>query len=249
MIELLVSRYGIRDLFIHDDNFIVLKKRLAEICQTIIDRNIDITWSCLGRVNHVEPELLPLMRRAGCWQINLGIESGSQRILDLIGKRTRLDQIEKVIGTIRDSGIRVKGLFMIANFGETEETIQETLDFIKRVPMDDFHMTCFTPFPGSESYTLASQYGQFDPSWESISMFTAENFIPSGLTRELIEYYYRKAYRTFYLRPSTILYYLKKFKDPKLAVKIMRAAFAFLKFTSKKPKPLIFPRTWEHHSE
>lgn len=234
MIKTLREDFGIRDLFIHDDNFLVLYKRTRELCERLTAEKVDITWSCLGRTDMVDWSVLPLMKKAGCWQINYGIESGSQEILDRIAKGTRLEAAEEAIRKTKEAGIRVKGLFMIGCFGETHQTIEETLRFIRKLDLDDFHMTCFTPLPGSEAYTLASQYGQFDPSWEKMNMFNAENFVPHGLTRKELEKAYRRAYRVFYMRPRILLYYCSKLRSPAMIRKIFKSGMTFLRFTLER---------------
>lgn len=238
MIKHLIDNYGIKDLFIEDDNFLVFRNRLKEICRIIVDDKIDITWSCMGRVDMVDEEVLKLAKAAGCWQVNYGCESGSQKILDILNKKVTVSQIEKAIRMTRDAGINVKGLFMLGNFGETEETIRETLDFIRRVPLTDFHMTYFTPLPGTNAWKLAPSYGTFDPDWKRINMFNADNFIPSGLTRKQLDAYYKKIWRSFYLRPRIMFYYARKMRDPLVRKKIVKAGLAFTKFMFKNDRKL-----------
>lgn len=250
MIRYLQENYGIRELFIEDDNFILFKTRLKQICERIINEKIDITWSCLGRVDTIDPELLKLMKKAGCWQINFGCESGSQKILDTLKKGVKVEQIEKAVMMARKAGIDVKGLFMLGNFGETEETVKETLKFIKKIPLTDFHITCFTPLPGAEAYDTANKYGTFDKDWKKTNMFNAENFTPFGLTKEQLEKYYKKAWRTFYFQPRIIARYTLKLKNRHVRKKIITAGLAFLKFLSapKKIRAKQWKETqWEKH--
>jgi radical SAM superfamily enzyme YgiQ (UPF0313 family) len=236
MIRYLIDNYGIKDLFIEDDNFLVFKNRMKEISKTIIDEKIDITWSCMGRVDMIDEETLKLAKRAGCWQVNYGLESGSQKILDILNKRTTVAQNERAVRMTNDVGINVKGLFMLGNFGETKETIAETLDFVKRVPLTDFHMTYFTPLPGTSAWELAPKYGSFDPDWRKVNMFNTENFLPNGFTKEELERHYKKIWRSFYFRPRIVWNYTKKMKDPVLRRKIVKSGFAFTKFLLKNDK-------------
>jgi radical SAM superfamily enzyme YgiQ (UPF0313 family) len=118
MVEL-HRRYGIREFSFEDDTFVTFKVRLKEICERLIDLQLDISWSCLGRVNHVTPENLRLMRQAGCWQISFGIESGSAEVLALINKRVTLDQVHQAVRMSREAGIRPKGFFILGHPGET----------------------------------------------------------------------------------------------------------------------------------
>lgn len=231
MIEILRNQYGIRDLFIEDDNFLVFKKRTREICEYINKSQVDMTWSCLGRVDVVTPEYLKMLKMGGCWQVNYGCESGAQEILDNIGKGTRVEQIEQAVRWTREAGLSVKGLFMAGNFGETPETIEKTIAFIRRLPLTDFHMTSFTPLPGTEAYATAHKWGEFDPSWEKMSLFSGEVFVPAGLSREDVRNFMVRGYKTFYLRPDVLLSYAKKLLRPSLYPKLFKGLTGFLKFT------------------
>lgn len=233
MIKKLQQDYGIKELFIEDDNFLLFKKRLKEICERIISEKIDITWSCMGRVDTIDSELLKLMKKAGCWQINFGCESGSQKILDILNKGVKKEQIEEAIKMARKAGMDVKGLFMLGNFGETRETIEETLRFIRKIPLTDFHITCFTPLPGAAAYNLADKYGTFDKDWKKTNMFNADNFVPHGLTKEELEKYYKRAWMAFYIRPRIIVKYLGKLKHPKIRKKVLKGGMGFVKFILK----------------
>lgn len=234
MIKHLIKNYGIKDLFIEDDNFLVFRNRLKEICKTIEEEKIDITWSCLGRADMIDEETLQIAKKGGCWQINYGCESGSQKILDILNKGIKVEKIEQAIKMTNKSGIKVKGLFMLGNFGETEETMKETINFIRKTHLTDFHMTYFTPLPGTKAWELAPEYGTFDPDWKKTNMFHADNFIPRGITKKQLEEYYKKAWRTFYIRPRIMWYYTKKLKDPALRKKIIKSGIAFTKFAFKK---------------
>ncbi|MBI5765890.1 radical SAM protein [Candidatus Falkowbacteria bacterium] len=231
MIEYLQKNYGIRDIFFEDDNFLVFKERTREFCRLLKEKKIDITFSVMGRVDIVDPDTLKLLKEVGCWQINYGCESGSQKILDNINKGIKVEQTEQALKMTREAGLKIKGLFMIGSFGETKETIEETMRFIKRVPMDDFHITCFTPLPGTIAAKIANQYGKFNPCWKVANMLTPDNFVPNGLTHEELSSQHKRAYRVFYLRPRIIFYYLTKMlKSKKLFLKVVRGGLSFLRF-------------------
>jgi radical SAM superfamily enzyme YgiQ (UPF0313 family) len=207
MMECLIRHYGIRDISIYDDNFIFHRERVKKICNTIMDKKLNISWSCYSRVDQGNTELFRLMKRAGCWQISYGIESGSQRILDAMKKNVTLAQIEKTLKSTKSAGLRTRGFFMIGNIGEDESSILETLAFMKKIPLDDFHFTYFTPLPGTVAYDTAQAYGTFDKTWSKMNL-QYPVFIPTGLTASKMEYYSRVAYRTFYFRPRILASYL-----------------------------------------
>lgn len=204
MIKYLISKYGIRDFLIYDDNFVALRKRAIEICQMIKDENLEISWSCCARVNLVNAELLKMMKEAGCWQIEYGIESGSQRLLDFMKKGITLSQVKDALRLTKQAGISTRGNFIFGNILETEETLQETIDFILNLELDYFQQTFLTPYPGSQAYAIAREYGTFDPDWKKMNNLYI-NFVPTGLTSSDLIKYSKLAFRKFYLRPKIIM--------------------------------------------
>lgn len=233
MIKHLYHKYGIREIQIYEDNFVAYRERLIKLCNLLIKEKLDLNWWCMASVNLVNPEILRLMKKAGCWQIAYGCESGSQEILDLYKKNVTIERIEKALKCTKEAGISTKGFFMLGGPGETKETMQRTIDFIRRLPLDEFHITYFTPLPGSEIYRNVKKYGTFDEDWGKLSMFHP-TFIPYGLTKKDLVYYYKKAYRQFLFRPGTIWYFAKKLRRPELRKKIIKSAFIFIKFLFKR---------------
>jgi len=209
MIRYLADAFGVREFSFEDDTFITFKKRLHAICGEIIRLDLDISWTCLGRVNSIDAETLALMKRAGCWQISFGIESGSQEILTTIHKNVTLEQIQRAITPCRASGIPSTGFFIVGHPGETEETLKQTFDFSQKLPLDDISVTMLTPFPGTEIYDRAAEFGQFDCDWSRMNLLNTV-FIPHGLTHEVLEQNQRDILRRFYLRPRIVLGYLRR---------------------------------------
>ncbi|MCX6707673.1 MAG: radical SAM protein [Candidatus Woesearchaeota archaeon] len=235
-IRYLYDNYGIREIQIYEDNFAAYRERLIKLCKMLIKEKLDLSFWCMASVNMVNPEVLKLMKQAGFWQIAYGCESGSQMMLDKYKKNVKLERIDQALKWTKEAGISTKGFFMIGGPNETNETMKQTVDFIKRLPLDDFHVTFFAPLPGSEIYANVKKYGTFDEDWEKMNMFDKPSFIPHGLKEEDMVYYYKKAYRQFYLRPRTIWYFIKKLRNPTVAKKIIISGFAFLKFLFKKER-------------
>jgi radical SAM superfamily enzyme YgiQ (UPF0313 family) len=207
MVKELYYNYGIRDILIDDDSFIVLRERLIRICKMLIDEGLDISWSCNARVDHVNLEILDLMRDAGCWQIAYGIESGSQKILNALSKNIELNQVRRALKWTNEAGIRTKGFFMIGNIGESKDTIKETINFARDTDLDDFQISIFTPFPGSEVYKNIKSYGDFEDDWKKMTGWYPV-FVPKGLTSDELLKCQKKAFIAFYLRPKIIFSYL-----------------------------------------
>lgn len=205
MLEL-YQRYGVRHICFEDDTFVTFKSRLVEICNRLIELKLDLTWSCLGRVNHVTAENLSLMKRAGCWQISFGIESGSDAILAAIRKNTTVDKIRQAVAMTHQAGIMSKGFFIVGHPGETRETLQMTEAFALELPLDDISVTMLTPFPGTEIYDRAEEFGSFDRDWQTLNLLNAV-FVPHGLTRGELEAAQQRILKRFYYRPRIIANY------------------------------------------
>lgn len=226
--------YGIRHICFEDDTFVTFKHRLTEICERLIELKLDLSWSCLGRVNHVNVESLALMKRAGCWQISFGIESGSQDILNAIHKNVTLEQIRNAVTMCSDAGILSKGFFIVGHPCETKESLLKTLDFALQLPLDDISVTMLTPFPGTEIYERAAEFGTFDGDWSKMNLLNAV-FIPHGLIREDLEHYQREILRRFYLRPRIVAGYLRRLAASPAIIKGLAAGFrAFFRSVWKR---------------
>jgi radical SAM superfamily enzyme YgiQ (UPF0313 family) len=192
-------------------------------------KGLDFTWSSFANVKSISPALLAAARRAGCWQIGYGIESGNQEILDRICKGTTLDEIRQALRHTREAGIRSKGFFMIGNPGETLDTIRETMRFALELPLDDFQITNFTPFPGSRDFATAGRFGWLVRDWEKMNMLKI-SFIPRGLTADQILRHQKTAYFRFYLRPRIVLSYLAMaFSSPANFLKMCRGGIALMR--------------------
>lgn len=212
VVEYLTGTFGIRDLRIPDDTFVISKKHVLAFCDELLARGLDVSWSCQARVNLVDPELLRAMRRAGCWQIDYGIESGSQKIMDTLRKGITREQALRALRWTRDAGIQTKGYFMLGSPGETPETIRETIAFAREAALDSFQVSFFTPFPGSPVYDEIARHGVLEEQWGSMSIWNPV-FVPRGMTKAELVDASRRALRSFYLRPRTILRYLTRIRS------------------------------------
>jgi radical SAM superfamily enzyme YgiQ (UPF0313 family) len=184
MLDRIKKDHGIDDFLFYDDLFVGNRRRLIEFCEAIIGRRF--TWSCCSRVDVLDLPTLNLMKRAGCWMIEYGIESGSQRILDSMKKGITLDTIRSTISLTRKSGIMSKGNFILGNLYETKKSLEETINFASSLPLDMMQHTFLAPLPGTECYEKAKNEGEFNSSWEATNTF-AINFIPKELTNKYLK--------------------------------------------------------------
>jgi anaerobic magnesium-protoporphyrin IX monomethyl ester cyclase len=198
-----LASMGVRHVLFYDDLFTVNRPRVIELCERFLAEGFRFTWSCNSHPNLLDPPTLALMRRAGCWQIAYGIESGSQRVLDVVKHEVRIPRMIETLRQTRAAGIRVKGLLMMAHPTETEESLRETIAFLRTAPLDLAQITKFTPYPGTPSYATVRERGTFTEDWEAMNAMNWV-FVPHGLTRETLERHFRLAYRAFYSRPDVL---------------------------------------------
>lgn len=229
LIEYLYKNFGIREILIEDDTFVTFKPRLIEICEGLMSRNIRISWSCLARADAVTPEILGLMKKAGCWSISYGIETGDPKVMKFIGKNITLNKIEEAVRWTKEAGILSKGFFIIGHPIDTHNTIKKTIGFALRMPLDDISVSMMTPFPGSKLYEIASQYGYFEDNWKRMNELNVV-FVPKGLTENDMHRYSKEVFRRFYLRPRIVLNYIKRItENPRSLPFYLRGVTAFLK--------------------
>jgi radical SAM superfamily enzyme YgiQ (UPF0313 family) len=223
--------YGVKEILIEDDTFIVSSQRVQELCERIISEKMDITWSCLGRADRVSPELLSLMKSAGCWHISYGIESGDPNILKGMKKNLNIEQIKKAVRWSKEAGVYTKGFFMVGFPEESEASLSATLSLAKSLHLDDISVMQLTPFPGSQLYETAEQHGEFERDWRKMNTLDTV-FIPHGFSRRDLEAARAEILRKFYLRPGIIFRQIRRVAlNPRVALSLLKGFFSFLRAT------------------
>jgi radical SAM superfamily enzyme YgiQ (UPF0313 family) len=152
MIQYLHDRWGVRHIMFVDDLFLASRLRVTEFCERLLASGLRVSWTCTARVDTVKPGILALMKRAGCWEISFGLETGSNELLVAMDKAARVERSEEAVRWTHQAGLRTKGLFMLGYPGETSDTIRATREFVRRIPMDIMNLSKFTPYPGSPIY-------------------------------------------------------------------------------------------------
>ena len=198
----LVER-GVRHVLFVDDLFTVRKQRVVDLCHAFLDAGFRFSWSCNSHPNLLDFDTMRLMQRAGCWQIAYGIESGSQRILDVVKHEVRIPKMRETLRMTRAAGIRAKGYVMIGHPTEGLDSLAETAAFLKAVELDLCQITKFTPYPGTPAYPTIREHGVFEEDWERMNAMNFM-FMPTGLTEDVLETYFDHFYRVFYSRPDVL---------------------------------------------
>lgn len=151
-IEHLIDNYGVREIQFEDDNLTMHKPRMTEICQTIIDRRLDLTWTTPNGVAiwALNEHLIELMRRAGCYHITIAVESGSQEVLKkIINKPLDLQRVPPIVNACRKLGMGVSAFFVVGFPGETKADIEKTFEFAMNMGVDQACFFTATPYPGT----------------------------------------------------------------------------------------------------
>ena len=212
-IKLLQEKYGIKEICFYDDNFTTFKKNIRELCSIFLAENINITWICFARVDWIDIELLLLMKKAGCHQILFGAESGSQMILDNIRKHITPEKVRKAVEAAKEAGIDCRVTFLFGNPGETEETMQQTIDFALELDPEIALFNIVSPNPGTQMYDWAVENNLLsEKQWDEYDWGEVILKLPT-VSPEKVKEYYKKAYRKFYMRPRYIFRTLLKIRS------------------------------------
>lgn len=233
-LEELERDYGAAYVFLQDPLFAGQRRRVEEIAAGIRRRGLTVRWGCTTHVNTVRPELVRLLDGANCHEISLGFETGVQRHLDAIGKRTTLARARAAAEAIRrHSGIRLEGLFMLGLPDETRAEALQTILFALRLPLHMAQFSLFTPYPGSAVFDELAARGELDTGrrgedgldpevWLRYSAYACFGtvkpiWVTPAFTPEALLRTQRFAHRAFYLRPRPLLDQLLRLRPSNLA--------------------------------
>ncbi|MCX5778289.1 MAG: radical SAM protein [Elusimicrobia bacterium] len=239
MIKVMHDQYSIREILFEDDNFLVNKSRVRKLIDLIQKGKLDLRWSCLTTISPLDPDLLKEMKNAGCWQILLGIESGSQCILDILEKQVAVDQIRSTIESVHAQGIKTKGFVIAGSPGETRQTLAQTRSLILSAPLDDVSITFFVPYTGTALYPQIASHGAFDDDWIKSNQFQIV-FLPKGITSDELADFVKGTYRMFYFRLRIIFSYVQRCTNISIFGKYIAAGFAFIKYSIRTKNKTYF---------
>jgi len=208
-----VEKYNITNFVFWSDIFNIDREWTIELCNKIIESGLKITWSANTRADTADFEMAEIMYKSGCRLVSIGVESGSQYMLDKIGKKISLSDIRKTVALFKKAKIRIYNYFVIGLPWETEETAEETIKFAIELDSDFISFYTATPLPGSRFFEYAKDNKLFDgdTSFEKAYYFPAVN--SHTLNRQRIFELHKSAIKRFYLRPLYILKMLFKIRS------------------------------------
>lgn len=231
-----LARLGFREAILVDDIFTSDVEWAAAVCEEIIRRDPGVSWSCTNgiRVDSATPELFELLRRAGCYRLYFGLESGSDEVLQAFGKggRATLECAVDATRMARKAGLEPNGYFMVGLTGDTEVTMQDTIDFARRVELDMMKCGICVPFPGTPMFSQLCAEGRMKTfDWDQYTVYNdAESlFDHPNLEWGVIRRYFKRFYAQAYFRNPRYLW--RRLRYALRTGELLWTAFYTIKFT------------------
>lgn len=232
-LKMLHYQFGVREFQIEDDNFTLNNKFVERFCETLLSLDLKMTWSFPNgiRLDTIDRLLLKLMRKAGCYTLNFGIESGSPRILEMIKKMLTVEQIREQITLAHEEGFDIGGFFIIGFPTETKEEIEQTIKFACSLPLDRIGASYFQPFPGSPLFYDLIKNKEITEDWADHHHTSLHNltYVTSTLTEGELQHYRRRLLRSFYFRPKIFINMLRQVNSPSHLFYMAKRSMRWLK--------------------
>jgi radical SAM superfamily enzyme YgiQ (UPF0313 family) len=235
-VEEIINKYGIKDITMWSDTFTVDRDFVVGVCNEIKRRELEFNWMTNSRVDKVDLDLLKLMKSVGCSMVSYGAESAVPEILKNCRKGTTPEQIKNALKWSREAGLETICHIIFGLPGETKETINQTIKFVKKLNPDYVQFYGAIPFPGTEFYEMAvANDWLITKDWSKFEINQAIISTPL-LSAEELDKARRQAFRTFYFRPGYVLKRLSKLRTWREWANLPGQAWRFLKeWVWKKP--------------
>jgi anaerobic magnesium-protoporphyrin IX monomethyl ester cyclase len=214
----LIEKQGYREVWIRDETFTFFRERNERVCKTIIDEKMDLTWICNARVGTVDNEIMELMKKAGCHMIKFGVESGVQEVLNNVKKGVKVEMTRKNFKEAHEVGMDTHAHIMLGMPGDTRETVEKTIRFVREIDPTTATFGICTPYAGTELFqSVIEKHPEIlDGSSQDLEKVHETAFFNqyfTDLKPEELEGYVKKAYRNFYFKPGYVLKWLRKIRS------------------------------------
>lgn len=213
------EQFGADGFILFDANFPLNRESAIALCNEMIKANLPskIRWTTETRPDLIDEELVDLMKRAGCTKIQIGFESGSNRILSVLKKGFTIEDSIRAVRTIKKAGVNLYGLFMLGNPTETADEIKQTIRFAQSLDLDFAKFNLFVPYPGTPAYEDLTIKARLNANrWINFTSYPPSEdrvvYAPDGMSREELINWQKKAFLKFYLRPKMVYKQLMKIK-------------------------------------
>jgi anaerobic magnesium-protoporphyrin IX monomethyl ester cyclase len=224
-----ISVLGIKEAYFADFTFTADKKHVMEICQQMIDRQLDLTWLCNVHSRTLDEEVLRVMKNAGCHTVQIGVESGSDEILRKYAKATDKETIIRAFDLCRKLKIKTVGYFMIGLPGEDRKVVLQTIKFAKALAPNFASFAITTPDIGTPLWQEAIEKGWFDPAIDEFDSTGYPVMETKKLSKEEVWQLKNRANLEFYMRPSYLVTLLKSVRRPRDVWELAKEGFGLIK--------------------
>ena len=231
-IDFLIERYGAKGIYIQDSSFTHSKPYVREFCERLIKGKYKLSWMCNARVDQIDENLVRVMKKAGCWQVTIGVESANDATLELIKKRQNKKDIIKAVRIVKKAGIQVMACYILGLPGEKPEEVENTINFARSLATHTALFFLPVPYPGTELLEQCRESGGLreNVAWEDYSSTDFSNpiYVNPLLGKNRMIDYYNKAHAKFYSSPAVVATNLLSIKSIQDIKRYWRAFNALL---------------------
>ncbi|MBM3298667.1 MAG: radical SAM protein [Deltaproteobacteria bacterium] len=239
-ITYMVERFAVRSVNFVDETITLRKRYFMEFCARLKAKNFDLEWQAPTRVDRLDDDIVRAAKESGCHTLRLGIESGSDEILERIGKRTTTRDALEAVRLCKKHGIRTVGYFIIGYLGETENTIMQTIRFAKSLGLDYAGFFPATPMPSTRLYDESVRQGLVpEHYWRDFVLGVRNDPLP--FIHPEAETWTARAYRAFYFSPGHIMRQMRKLGFYRDFLNNLKVAWRLLTMKFKRAAPGMTP--------
>ena len=227
-IEYLHRDFGIRQIQFYDDTFTVMRRNAERFCEEMIARKLPVSWIAYVRSDCFNEKLAALMKRAGCHQVLVGVETGDDDIAQTLRKPIAKERTRRCVKTAQAAGLDVRASFIIGSPGETHETLERTLRFALELDAELTQWGISTPYPGTQLFEWAKAEGRLKT--EEWSEYDLSSLLVEldGLSEQEVFDFERRAMRACYMRPRAIARRLRRVTRPRQLLELLHAFFVLI---------------------
>ncbi len=210
------KRFGVREIHFVDDNFTFRRDYVLKFCERILSKGLRLSFACPNgvRIDSIDRELLSVMKRAGFYSLSLGIESGSQRVLDRINKKINLEDVKKAVKLLNEAGICAVGFFIIGFPFESREDIERTIEFAKSLDLTLANFMLYHPLPKTVLYEEMKESNLLGDIDLNAVSFSHSAYSHGSISKRDLKYLQIKAFLSFYGRPEKFFSTVKNIRSP-----------------------------------
>ena len=220
-----VEKYNVREFLFHGDTFTINKKWVFELCDRLIEADLGIRWGCNSRVDTIDQARAEKMKAAGCWVVAFGFETGNQEILDKMKKSAKVDKAYSAVQVCKEAGLCTHGFFVVGVPWDTEETMNETYEFAKKLDTDFFDFNIASPLPGTELFDIVKEEGLMQQELDTETGYHKAAVRTYTLSPEFLNDWRKKHLLKMSLRPKYVARTLLRAQRNGQAMNYLQAGF------------------------